>query len=238
MKKLLFLIIVGVGAIFAATSVPAATFTYPLDFQFSDTGTDPEGPTPWLTATFEDIDPQEGTDLPQVRLTMSALNLTDDEFVSEWYFNIDPEFNITNSFEFPPTYEDGPPITGFVRGPNSYKANGNSGDGFDIVFSFETANNSDDRFTSGETSVFIFVGNGEPLTAESFNFLNEPGPSSGPGMFYTAAHVQGIGEDDNESGWIAATESISAIPEPGSILLLGAGLASLFGIRRFRFKRN
>ena len=115
MKKILILIIVGVGTILAATSVQAASFTFPLDIQFSDTGTDPRGPTPWLTATFEDIDPQEGTGNPQVRLTMSALNLTDDEFVSGWYFNIDPNFNITNSFQFPPTYVDGQDLTGFER---------------------------------------------------------------------------------------------------------------------------
>jgi hypothetical protein len=224
MRKILFFIIVGVGVILTATSVPAATFTYPLDIEFSG-ATEPEGLTPWLTATFEDVATN------QVQLTMSASGLTDAEFVSEWYFNFDPAFNPGDRITFPLIISGPPYLPGTGIGANNFQADGES-EKFDIVFQFEIANNPN-RFTMGESAVYLFTGTGGPdLTADSFNFLNEDG------TFYSAAHVQGIGESNNLSGWIAATESISAIPEPGTILLLGAGLAGLFGIRRFKFKKN
>jgi hypothetical protein len=219
MRKILFFIIVGVGFILTATSVPAATFTYPLNIEFSG-ATEPEGPTPWLTATFVDFDTNE------VLLTLSASGLTDAEFVSEWYFNFDPAFNPGARITFPLIISGPPYLPGTGIGANNFQADGET-EKFDIVFQFETANNPN-RFTAGESAVYLFTGTGGPdLAAEDFNFLNEDG------TFYSAAHVQGIGANDNLSGWVA-----SPIPEPGTILLLVAGLAGLFGIRRFKFKKN
>jgi hypothetical protein len=237
MKKILFLIIVGVGAILAATPVPANALIFPLDVEYNGTHVRPPIDTPWLTATFEDIDPID--DIPRVQLTLYALGLTDQEFVSEWLFNFDPEVSIMSTIMFPPYYVEGDssgpdvlPVGGSGAGSNIYNPGGVTGHGFDIYFRFPpaTQNDSAPRFTAGETVVFIFTGTGSSaqLTAESFNFLNETGP------FYSAAHVEG----DQYGGWIGATRSIAAIPEPATIILIGTGLASLFCIRRFRFKNN
>jgi hypothetical protein len=215
MRKILFLIIVGVGTILVATSVPAAKFTYDLNFEYSG-ATEPAGDPPWLTAMVEDIAPN------LVRLTMETPGLTGNEFVSEWYFNL--EFEGLVGIFFADPFVDARFET------DSLNADGAMGFGFDIIFPFVTAT-SDDRLEAGDTAVYeLSAEAGLTLTASAFNFLNTAG------NFFTAAHVQGINDDD--SGWLGARESISAIPEPGTILLLGAGLASLFGVRRFKFKKN
>jgi len=216
MRKILLFIIVGVGVILAAASVPAnaLTLTFELDEEYTGAA-EPLGPEPWLTATFEDAG------LNQVSLTLDTDGLTGNEFVSNWFFNIQDGLIITSVIPFFP----------IVQAQDARHAGGAPGHGFDIEFEFPTA--EDDRFGADETRVFTLGAPG--LTALSFEYLNAAG------NFYSAAHVQSI---DNPafpgytSGWIGARESISAIPEPGTILLLGAGLAGLFGIRRFKFKKN
>jgi hypothetical protein len=223
MRKLLFLIIVGVGTILAATSVPANALLFNLNVEYSG-GTEPQGPRPWLTATFEDM----GTS--QVRLTMDTDGLIDSEFVSGWYFNLNFVGDVSADFV---AAESTSPLA-FVffdadtSVPPNLNADGALGAGFNILFDFPTA--SATRFEENEIAVYDFFGDG--LTASAFNALNAAG------NFVSAAHVQAINDTifpDDDSGWIGAT---AAIPEPGTILLLGAGLASLFGIRRFKFKKN
>ena len=228
MKKILFLIIVGVGTILAATAVPANALIFELDEEYTG-GAEPLGPSPWLTATFDDIGDN------QVRLTLDASGLSDDEFVSGWYFN----FNFAVSPDwFAPAVDSGPSyVIGSGIGSNNYNAGGTMGHGFDIFFQFETADNSDKRFTAGEVAVYTLelpAGTSPELIPESFNLKNEAG------YFYSAAHVQDIDNPDFEtdSGWIGAERSIAAIPEPATIILIGTGLASLFCIRRFRFRNN
>ena len=231
MKKILFLIIVGVGTVLAATSVPAATFTYNLGVEYSG-GTEPAGDPPWLTAVIEDVAANT------VRITMSTSGLTASEFVSGWYFNWDFEFADLDPVDgitlLPISTEPFAPIT---FGTNNLDADGILGHGFDILFNFPTAS-PDDRFEANEIAAYEFMGNSSStLSASSFNYLNAEG------NFYSAAHVQainGTGAEypNDDSGWIGATESISPIPEPATILLLGTGLASLFGIRRYRFTKK
>ena len=236
MKKILFLIIVGVGTIIAATSASATTFTYPLNFEYTE-GTEPEGSPPWLVAEITDT----GLPANTVMITMSAEGLTGAEFVSGWDFNWDlaGDSSIFWDFVFQAEDSSSPAASGPAVSKDSFKAGGDMGDGFDIYFEFPNPNNpASDRFGAGERAVYIvelleeFNYPEGLLTASSFDFLNTAG------NFYTAAHVQGIGENNNLSGWIGAERSIAAIPEPATIILIGTGLASLFCIRRFRFKNN
>ncbi len=70
----------------------------------------------------------------------------------------------------------------------------------------------------GDTLVTEISGIGT-LTAGSFDFVSTPkGSSAGP--FWSVAHIQGIGIDGSESGWVAA-------PEPSSLIISLIALLSL-----------
>jgi uncharacterized protein (TIGR03382 family) len=59
------------------------------------------------------------------------------------------------------------------------------------------------------------------LVATDFQFLSAPAGGHGP--FYVAAHVQGIGAEGDDSGWVTT-------PEPTTFTL--AALAALALLRR------
>jgi hypothetical protein len=198
----------------------AATVTFNLGNEFSG-AFEPAGSPPWARATFTDLAP--GT----VRLTMSALNLTGSEFISEWFFNLETGLN-PNDLTF--DYVDATAVGGsgnvsISTGVNNQDADGQKGFGFDIRFGFPfAASPAGNRFTNGEEVIYDIEDT--TITANSFNLRNK----DDQGEFKSAAHVQGIGGNDNNSGFIAT-------PIPGSALLLAPGLILLVAIgRKFRSK--
>jgi hypothetical protein len=164
-----------------------------LDDEFSG-GTNPAGPTPWLTAIFQDFG--AGT----VRLTMDAAGLTGTEFVSEWSFNLNPALVPTSLVFTPVDISDvGSPTINL--GVDAFQADGDGN--FDIQLDFPTSGSGGGamRFTSGESVVYdITYGGVGTFNESSFNFVSAPG--GGNGSFHTAAHVQGIGASGSFSGWI------------------------------------
>jgi MYXO-CTERM domain-containing protein len=201
------------GAAFAAVvlcAVPvrATTVTYDLSVEFSG-ATPPAGAAPWLRATFDD-----GGGAGSVTLTLAAVNLVGGEFVSDWDFNLDPALNPASlSFSAPTkTGTFGDPVITF--GVDAFQADGDGR--YDIEVEFDTAPPGD-RFGAGESVQYTITGIAT-LTASSFDFLSAPAGGSGP--FPTAAHVQGIGPEGANSGWVT-------VPEPAAawLALLGVGAA-------------
>lgn len=205
------------GAAFALPATSAqASCTFELDFEFSGAD-EPEGGTPWLTATFENI----GVDT--VRLTMSASGLVEEESVDEWSFNLDPTLDPTS---LSIVHDSGEVADSVSTGADAFKADGDGS--FDILFDFP---NSGDRFTSGETSVYILSGI-VGLSETSFDFPSVDNQGD-PTTIFTAAHIQSIDTTDNDnsgSGWIGGGECRRGpppIPVPPAVW---GGLALLSGL--------
>lgn len=193
------------------SGVQAVSFTYLFTNEFSG-ATAPEGPTPWLTVTFDD-----GGTAGSVDVSLMATNLTDQEFVFEWLFNADD-----------PTILDfsGPSKTGVFATPainiasDSHMADG---DGFfDIQILFDNSDGADSRFGVGEALAYTIDDGGlNTITANSFHVWSfEDG---GTGEYITVAHVGGIGPSEEGSGWV---------PEPGALSLLAIGGLALLRRRR------
>jgi hypothetical protein len=217
----LHLALFGLFICFACFSpqINAETISLNAAIEFSG-GTAPVGPHPWLTATLDDLGGQ-GT----VDLTFANTNLTDNEFVSGLYLNLDPALTpgnlIFNQIGKIGTFTD--PVIG--KGINAFKADGDGN--YDILFSFATAEGAEMRFGAGDSITFQIT-NIPSLTAQSFSW---PSDSNQPQkQYYMAAHVQSIGPDSG-SGWVAATD-ISTVPEPSSFVLIIVGLLGLAVLSR------
>ena len=224
MKK--FLLLLAVGLLFARPPNAQAMVTFNYDYTFS--GTSPAGTAPWLTATFENLT----TDY--VRLTMSTAGLSGYEFVSSWYFNLDPYvtplyFTLADTN---PKLPDANPL--LLSPPASLKLYKAGSDGYyDIKLVFPTGFGPQ-RFSAGETVIVDFHATG--LTEDYFRSLSAPAGDSSAGPFLSAAYVQGIGWIGWNSGWVAPSDPGVPVPEPSTLLLLASGLVSLPFLRRMLHK--
>ena len=193
----------------------ADSFTLDFEYEFSG-GDTPGGTSPFLTATFTDVGPG------QVQLTMDAAHLIDREFVHAWYFNFYPA---DDPGMLTATYQTGVDAAAVSFDANAFKADG---DGyFDIKFSFQNP----ERFGIGATSVYLLER--PDLTAGMFMFPSVGGHEPLKNGFVSAAHVGGIGAGGEGSGWLASNERHDVVPEPTTMMLIGAGLIGLH-IRRRR----
>lgn len=219
MKRLLLFVTLVMGVIALSLPVQATSLVMELNHEFSG-ATPPVGEGPWLKAVFDD-----GGTAGSVTLTLEAVGLTDNEFVTEWDFNFNPDLDLASLV----INQTNGVTAGISTEVNDFKADG---DGyFDIEFLFPS---SGSRF--GADSVATFEITAADLTADAFNFVSVNGPVGKTG-FLTAAHIQGIGPDSEASGWIAPGDPGAVIPEPSTVFLFGIGLLGILGLGRKFGKR-
>ena len=207
-------------ALLGAQSASALSITFDLNFEFSN-GTPPEGPTPWATITIDDATDAIGAN--GVRVTISNVNLTDAEFISEVNLNLDPTLDPT-ALTFSAVNMSAVSTSTFLTGVDAFQADGDGKFDMQLVLPPPPGNFAA-KFTAGESLVFD-LDLGAPLSASDFDFGSAPG--GGQGTFKAAAHVQGIGADDEDSGWNGP------VPEPATAWLLVLGLGGLLAAGRKR----
>jgi hypothetical protein len=225
MKNNIFLIgapsaskVIAAFLIIAAMKASAGDFQLKFDTVFS--GTAPTGTAPWLQAEFKDVSPNT------VSLTISTAGLQGTEFISDFYFNLNPSLD-ANSLSLSQTSKTGSfANAGIATGNNTLKADG---DGYYCVdLSFATANGS--TFTVGDSVTYQITGI-TGLDAADFDFTSTGG--GGEGSWIAAAHVQSIGANGSASGWAAPTQFL-AVPEPSTVLLSCLAMGLCGGARWVR----
>lgn len=208
--------------------LPLSADTVTYNFGDLSGGTAPIGAPPWLQAVFTDT----GLPANTVQLTVTAGNLVGSEFVSCWYFNLNPSMDPT-ALSFSVAGSSGSFTDPTVQtGANAFKA-GPDGK-YDVLLGFSTANAG--RFTGGDSITFTIT-DPSGLTADDFDQLGTAAGGSGP--YTSAAHVQSIGDNDG-SAWINPSstllgnnDQLPAVPDRSTtISLLGASLIAIEILRR------
>ena len=189
------------------TNVHADTLTFGMAVEYSG-GSPPAGPTPWITAYFDD-----GGTPGSVELFLETTNLVDLELVFVWMFNLDPLLDPGDLVFSTPAKTGQFNNPDIHLGVNAFQADG---DGFfDINVEFDNSDQTARRFGAGDAALFTITGI-PTLTASSFDFLSHE--DGGQGEYPSAAHIGGIGPSDG-SGWVT-------VPEPAALSALAViGLA-------------
>jgi hypothetical protein len=208
-------------ALAALVSVSKAA-TLDLGHIFSDTPVAPDLSGPWLTVATTNL----GSN--QIQVDLSANRLSDPEYVSEWYLNLDPALN-PGDLSISASLQSGafnvPAAASLLLGANAYKADGDGH--YDIKVIFDSSDGMGTRFTDGDTLRLTLTYGGAGSFNES-SLIFPSSPDGGAGPFLAAAHINSTGLDDAGSVWVAA------VPEPSVAMNLLLAGGALLAIRRRR----
>lgn len=213
--------ILGTIAAFTLAFVSTASADWSVDLVTEFSGaTPPVGSAPWLRASFAD---GTGADAGDVFMHLESLNLSGNEFISEWYFNFDDSMDLS---KLDVAFESGNAVNDFQTFTpleNGLKADGDGK--YDFALAWANPASGSDYFDAAGNVIFRLSSTAGSLSAADFLFTSYPDGGHGP--FVTAAHVQGIGVDDGDSGWVTGI-----VPIPGAGVLGVVGLGLVGWVRR------
>jgi hypothetical protein len=204
---------------------PARAVADSLFYQFTNVfaGSQPNSQPAWVSSYFSEVKP--GT----VQLKISANGLTDGNFLSALFFNLDPSLK-PSKLTF--TYVGG--SGGFTlptisTGADAFKADDQGK--FDVYFSFSQRAGSE--FTGNDYAIYNITSSAFTLTAADFDYLSNA--AGGCSEYLAAAEISGISGscDTTGTGWVAPG-CVSPVPEPAvcSLLVLGGGFCAAMTVRR------
>jgi hypothetical protein len=104
------------------------------------------------------------------------------------------------------------------------------GDGlFDLLVTFDNAPPGN-RFGDGDSIEFIVNGTTASALGQGMSSLSKPNGGSAPNGLYVAVHAQGLGDDNEDSGWYTGTPD-NVVPAPAGLILLATAVP-VFALRR------
>jgi hypothetical protein len=209
----------------ALTAGPFARAAVEVGVDSSYAGTAPKsGTTPWIDNLFEDIAPNT------VRLTISAANLSNPEYLQSLYLNFNDTKQVT-SLIFTPVLSLWQGVdNNFSLELSRNNEQAASGGNYDILLGFSDSHGASRRFGNGDQVVFDITTSQADTSLTSLDFAMRSVPGSA-GSFYAAAFIQGTGSNHKDSDFAGATTfTVLGVPEPASgfaaagICLFGLGM--------------
>jgi hypothetical protein len=166
--------------------------------------------TPWIDTTFEDIAPNT------VRLTITAPNLSNPEFLDSLYLNFNDTKQVT-SLIFTPVFNlwQGLDNNYSLQESRNNEQAANGGN-YDILLGFSDSRGASRRFGTGDQVVFDITTSDANSDLTSLDFAMRSVPGSA-GSFYAAAFIQGTGQGHKDSDFAGASSfTVLGVPEPAS----------------------